>query len=530
MATVNTPTTSKRRQVALRCRDLISLVVVGQICYMTYGLYLSMVPSDASTNNVVLIIVDDLRPQIGCYGWHAPPFTPSTPYLDQLAQTSVRFTHMYAQQSMCAPSRASFLTSRRPDTTRVYDQTTYWRTAGGNFTTIPQYFKHHGYETVGMGKVFHGSPASGGDDPLSWSAPFYHPPTLQYWGNASTSWQGVTSKQRQLVPLPDELLTTHAVMAIEHLRDQTYEKPLFLAVGFYKPHLPLVVPQEYLDMYPLEGIQLSANPYIPDGMPKAAWSNYSELRQFRDVHDLGVTGQVNTTLPEKEAKELMRAYYAAVSYIDDQIGSILSAIHRAGIKDNTIVALLSDNGYHLGEHAEWTKHTNFEQATRVPLFLRMPGLEHAGEVNEEPAELVDLFPTLAHLADLPVLRPCPSNSSQLLVCTEGSILKPFKEDSGVEDMPYAISQTPRVAVFEDGSRQPIMGYSMRNNHFRYTEWVALHPMDYTPDWGHSFGLELYDHRIDPDENVNRAGVPEYTQQLQILQSTLQQRIGTGQKR
>lgn len=265
--------------------------------------------------NVLFLVSDDMRPEINAF---IGPDFPSTihprmhtPSLDTLYSKSLVLKRAYVQQAVCSPSRTSLLTGRRPDTTHVYDLYNYFRDVGGNFTTIPQYFKENGYLSAGMGKIFHPGHASNNDDPLSWNVPYYHAPNLDMWDAKNSSWLAVSKEDRLKHPLPDEQIANQAKMMLKQLAPaaKSGEKPFFLAVGFHKPHLPFVFPAEYLDLYPESSIHLPDNQFAPNHMPSIAWSNYGELRSYSDIARLHSTGLPNTTLPATTVKELRRAYY-----------------------------------------------------------------------------------------------------------------------------------------------------------------------------------------------------------------------------
>ena len=225
-----------------------------------------------------------------------------------------------------------------------------------------------------MGKIFHPGAASGGDDPLSWSVPYYRPRNKPYWSSTSRSWYAVSPDERRKLPLPDEQVTTYAINQLRDLapRARTGEKPFFMALGFYKPHLPFVFPAEFLGAYPPANIHLPPNPYAPENMPTIAWSQYGELRSYDDIARLGVTGEVNTTLPHDVTLQLRRAYYSSVSYIDYLVGTILAELNRLGLDHSTIVSFVGDHGWSLGENGQWTKHTNFEQVTSLIFIFGDP--------------------------------------------------------------------------------------------------------------------------------------------------------------
>ena len=273
--------------------------------------------SQPQRKNILFLAVDDLRPELNAFkgedfpsGIHPKIHTPN---IDGLFAKSLSLKRAYVQQAICSPSRTSLLTGRRPDTTHVYDLTTYWRTSAGNFTTIPQYFKQNGYRSIGMGKIFHPGKASNGNDPISWSVPYFNAKkSHKYWQSRNVSWRAVDKEARKKNPLTDDVITKHALKTLQNLtRDGTIkpEDPFFLAVGLHKPHLPFLFHEKFLKYYPEDEIRLPDNDYAPVNMPDVAWSDYGELRRYDDILKLNATGQINSTLPSWKVKELRRAYY-----------------------------------------------------------------------------------------------------------------------------------------------------------------------------------------------------------------------------
>ncbi|KAL4231889.1 hypothetical protein ACF0H5_009465 [Mactra antiquata] len=458
--------------------------------------------------NVLFFAVDDLRPELTCYeGEDFPSFVHPpihSPNIDKLAAKSLLLKRAYVQQATCSPSRTSVLTGRRPDTTHIYDLSHYFRDLGGNFTTIPQYFKQNGYISAGIGKIFHHGSASNHDDPISWSMPYYH--GKQYgWESREKSWAAIPDDELIDKPLVDSQIAEHALNTLKMFaKGGPHEgTPFFIAVGFHKPHMPFVFPESFQQYYPTDSVKLPSNPYAPSEMPEEAWSNYFELRNYPDINMLNVTGDINTTLPDNAVLELRRAYYSALSYTDSLVGRVMEGLKTYGFESNTIVSLWGDHGYQLGEHGEWCKHTNFEIATHAPLMVRIPGMTDDGIVTEQLTEFVDLFPTLVEAAELEPMPLCPEDSSEIELCREGDSLMPLVKNPKGLWKDAAFSQYPR--------KGQVMGYTMRTNHYRYTEWVrfAYAPI-YKPHWGKVYGIELYDHNIDSEENINVAYDPEYT--------------------
>lgn len=469
-------------------------------CALAFGLP-AMAAAEKKKMNVLFIAVDDLRPELGCYGVKEI----KTPNIDKLAAAGVVFERAYCQQAVCSPSRTSLLTGRRPDTTLVYDLQTHFRRNIPDVVTLPEYFKQQGYHAQGLSKIYH----SGLDDPQSWSVPHWGPKAGTYHDPAirmrikkklqefrdkgeDTSAKVLERDPKTGIPLktqrgkmvkgpaweiadgPDNALQDGetAEKAIETLRD-VKDKPFFLAVGFLKPHLPFVAPKKYFDMYPLETITLADNPHPPKDCPPYALANWGEMRSYEGMPKKG-------DMPDKEARELRRGYYASTSYTDAQIGRVIDELDKLGLRDNTVIVLWGDHGWQLGEHSEWCKHTNFEMATHAPLIISAPNTKK-GVKTAALSEFVDIYPTLCDLCGLPM----PTG-------LEGTSLKPAMLDPKANVKTAAFSQYPRP--------KNIVGYTMRTDRYRYTEWGERGK--------DPAARELYDHKLDPDENTNIANLPE----------------------
>ena len=498
-------------------------MAIGRIIFWG-SLLLFLAPVTTTKKNLLFLVADDMRPQLTCYEGQDFPTTVHpkmhTPNLDRLASRSLLLKRAYVQQTLCAPSRTSLLTGRRPDTTHTYGFAHYFRTYSGNFTTIPQYFKERGYRSVGAGKVFHPGVPSGGDDPISWTDPYYHAPNFNHWEMGSNhSWYAVSEAERTATPLPDDQITQYTIDMMKKLAPaaKSGAQPFFLAAGFRKPHLPFVFPEEYFKYYPLEEIRLPKNPRAPSGMPRVAWWNYFDLRAYGDIKALNESGAINTTLPDKVVRHLRRAYYSAITYVDDQLGKIMQALEDLELADNTIVSFWGDHGWQLGEHGEWEKETNFELTTHAPMMVRVPGLTDNGVATRALVEFVDLFPTLVEAAGFPPLEVCPEDHSQQTdLCREGSSFMPLMKNASLPWKKAVFSQFPRP-MFTDFTS---MGYSVRVDNARYTEWVGFNFTTFTPIWDQVNGTELYDHSKDPDENWNRADDPSYANMRELLRRTL----------
>ncbi|XP_065075528.1 iduronate 2-sulfatase-like [Ochlerotatus camptorhynchus] len=487
--------------------------------------------------NVLLLVLDDFRPAIKAFG----DTKAITPNIDRLVKNGYYFTNAFAQQSICAPSRNSFLTGRRPDTTKLYDFYSYWREAAGNFTTLPQYFKHNGYRTQSIGKIFHPGISSNFTDdyPLSWSNPPYHPSTADYM-NKATCIDKITGKMTnnllcpvvvQLQPegtLPDIQSTAAAKDFLKSHRNSS--EPFFLAVGYYKPHIPFKIPAEYLEFHKTTDFKTLDLNYPPHGLPAVAWSSYLDIRIRDDMMALNISYPFGP-IPDAVKLKIRQHYYAAVSYIDDLIGQLLKDVNY----EDTIIVLTSDHGWSLGEHAEWSKFSNYDVALKVPLIVYSPQVKPRSENKiDKVVELLDLFPTLVDLAGLPPIETCGSKVNAE-TCVEGKSLQPFILGETCDSQPdEAFSQYPRPGTFPSvhpDSDKPklyqikIMGYSLRTKQFRYTAWIGFDPNTFTRDWTKIYGEELYDHTIDLQENMNLVDRPQLAQITKWLRLRLQEKFG-----
>ncbi|XP_049623459.1 iduronate 2-sulfatase [Suncus etruscus] len=521
-------------------------VLLGSICASLE----SAAPSNWTTDapNVLLIIVDDLRPSLGCYGDKLI----RSPNIDQLASHSLLFQNAYAQQAVCAPSRVSFLTGRRPDTTRLYDFNSYWRVQAGNFSTLPQHFKDRGYITMSVGKVFHPGISSNhsDDSPYSWSIPPYHPSSEKYENTKTCRGPDGVLHANLLCPvdladvpegtLPDIQSTKQAIQLLGKMNASA--SPFFLAVGYHKPHIPFRYPKEFQKLYPLENIPLAPDPQVPAGLPPVAYNPWMDIREREDVQALNLSVPYGP-IPVQFQRKIRQNYFASVSYVDTQVGHLLSTLDHLQLTSRTMVVLTSDHGWALGEHGEWAKYSNFDVVTRVPLMFYVPGrtaplpgsgqklfpyidpfdpaseLMKPGRQTEDLVELVSLFPTLAGLAGLDVPPLCPIPSFHVELCREGQNLlghfqfSDLEEDSPLHGNPresVAYSQYPRPADTPQwNSDKPnlkdiqVMGYSIRTVDYRYTVWVSFDPHDFLANFSDVHAGELYFVDSDPlqDHNV-----------------------------
>ncbi|MCX6326942.1 MAG: sulfatase, partial [Bacteroidia bacterium] len=343
---------------------------------------------DDKTLNVLFFFVDDLRPNLGCYDDNSAV----TPNIDRLSQTGLLFTKAYCQQAVCNPSRTSLLTGLRPDEAGVTDLETHFRDKVPFVTTLPQLFKNNGYLTLGTGKVYHSTPFI--IDNPSWTRPV---PPYEVRGYLLPENHVGTGKQNVAeaadvadTAYPDGVIANTAIKYLEETK--VGNKPFFIAVGFTKPHAPFVVPKRYWDIYKDTEFVISDRER-PAGSPDLAFHNWEELRGFRDIPKSG------PLTPEKE-QELWHGYYACISYMDAQVGRVMDMLDKLGLRENTIIILWGDNGYHLGEQDTWCKSTNFELDARIPLIIAAPGMKGNGEKCNTIVESLDVYPTLIDLCDL----------------------------------------------------------------------------------------------------------------------------------
>uniref|UniRef100_A0A671Y9V6 Iduronate 2-sulfatase n=1 Tax=Sparus aurata TaxID=8175 RepID=A0A671Y9V6_SPAAU len=476
--------------------------------------------------NVLFIIADDLRTSLGCYG----DTVAKSPNIDQLASKSQVFLNAYAQQAVCAPSRTSMLTSRRPDTTRLYDFNSYWRVHSGNYTTMPQYFKSKGYFTMSVGKVFHPGIASNHTDdyPYSWSIPAYHPASFRFEKKKMCKGEdgelhanllcAVNVTEQPGRTLPDLESTDEAVRLLKsRVGDDT---PFLLAVGFHKPHIPFRIPQEYLSLYPIDQMTLAPDPDVPKLLPPVAYNPWSDVRRRDDVQKLNISFPYGP-IPKDFQLRIRQHYYAAVSFMDAQVGRLLSTLDQLGLADSTMVVFTSDHGWSLGEHGEWAKYSNFDVATHVPLIFYVPGVTHYQHncgyarlpliVIRNVVELVDVFPTVSYQAGGTAPEPCPDVSFQEELCTEGNNLAhTFRHrERRVDEEAVSFSQYPRPADtpqvnsdLPDLKDIKVMGYSLRSWDYRYTLWLGFNPKTFQVNVSDVHAGELYMLAGDPGQDSN----------------------------
>jgi len=447
-----------------------------------------------------------LKPLLRCYGDKRV----HSPNIDRLAKRSVLFERAYCNQAVCAPSRNALMTGVRPTTLGIYDLGTNFRFAASNTVTLSQNFMQHGYRAEGLGKIFHVGHGNH-EDPASWSVPHFHGRTVAYLlpenrPKEGTREEALFANETDVAKLPrgapyesadvpddaypDGKIADEAIRRLRAAKGRT--EPFFLAVGFLKPHLPFCAPKKYWDLYRRESFQVPALQTAPQDAPTYAPSSWGELRQYRDVPEKG-------PLSDDEARTLIHGYHAALSYMDAQLGRVLDELDRLRLTSKTIIVLWGDHGWHLGDHGMWCKHTNYEQATRIPLLIAAPGVSRKGTRTSALAETVDIYPTLCELAGL----PAPNNPYPL----EGKSLVPVLKRPSSEN---------KEAIFHVYPRNPkdkgaILGRAVRTERYRLVEWK-------TPGAApESAEFELYDYKTDPDETKNLASTePKLVKELHAL--------------
>ncbi len=444
--------------------------------------------ADQRKPNVLFIAVDDLRPQLGCFG--VEPM--QTPNIDRLAKQGVLFERAYCMVPTCGASRASLMTGIRPARNRFVNYLTWAERDAKGITTLNTHFKNNGYYTLSNGKVFHHPEDSAG----GWSEPAWRPknvPTYRVAENQALHEK--RSKQKgsrgrgpafESADVEDDAYTDGKVLekSINDLqRLAKLDKPFFLAVGFFKPHLPFVAPKKYWDMYDVQKIQLPATYHRPKDAPAEAIHTFGELRAYADIPAKG-------PLSDEMALKLIHGYYACVSYTDAQIGELLDELDRLGLAENTIVVLWGDHGWNLGEHTLWCKHSCFETSMHAPLIVKSPGIA-GGKRTPGLTEFIDIYPSLCEMAGLSL----PEH-------LQGTSFVPLMKNPGQSWKQSAIGR------YQNGD-------TIRTDLYRFTE--------YTNAKGAQTAVMLYNHDADPGEDVNITGKREIV--THSLTETLHEQMG-----
>ena len=455
--------------------------------------------------NILLILVDDLKPAIGCYG---DPLA-KTPNIDRLAARGVRFERAYCNQAVCAPSRNNLLLGTRSTSLGIYSLGQNFRQAAPDAVTMPQFFMRHGYRAESVGKVLHTGHGNH-DDPNSWSVPSLHEKVVEYLlpansaGGQLTREEGFFTNQMlnqirslprgsawEMTDVPDNAYADGRIAdeGIQRLRaaKQRTEQPFFLALGFVKPHLPFTAPKKYWEMHDPEAFPLPPNQKHPEGAPAYAGKKGGEIVNYDPL-------TIENLKDETMQRKLIHGYYAAASFVDAQIGRVLDEIDRQEFSQNTIIVFWGDHGWHLGDHGYWTKHTNYEQANRIPIIVVAPGMATQGCVTQQLAETVDLYPTLADLTGLPL----PTGPQPI----DGISLVPVLRDP---------SRSIRNHAYHCYPRRGRMGRAIRTEQYRLVEWKKIGAQKNSAEY------ELYDYINDPGETRNLASEqPETLRRLATI--------------
>ena len=453
-------------------KELFNLILL-----VTLTITSCIAKENTKPTNVLFIAIDDLRPELGCYGASHI----KSPHIDALAKQSLVFNKAYCNIPVCGASRASLMTGVRPSWKRFVGFSAWAdKDLPGNLS-LAQHFKNNGYHTVSLGKIYHQE----NDDSNGWSEPEWRPKTKGMTRDyiLQSSFDEINHSKKTIKKTNgpafeaaeghdtiynDGRTTVQALSKMEELAKG--DKPFFLAVGYYKPHLPFNAPKKYWDMYDPAQIELADNPFIPENAPKQAIHTSAELRkQYSSVPE-------STPLPDEYATKLRHGYYACVSYIDAQIGMLLGKLKELGLDENTVVVLWGDHGWNLGEHTMWCKHNLFITSLRAPLIIKAPG-KTKGKSTDALSEFVDIYPTVSELCGLEIPEHC-----------EGASLVPLikKPKSQVKEVTYSKWHS---------------GFCMRTEQYQYSEWL-------NPKTNEPVARMLYDHKADPDENVNIAELPE----------------------
>jgi len=449
----------------------------------------------AEKPNVLLILVDDLKPALGCYGDRFA----RTPAIDRLAARGLRFDLAYSNQAVCTPSRFTLMLGSHSTSTGLYDLGSRLREALPDAVTLPQHFAPHGYRTESLGKVFHIGHGNHGD-PSSFSVPPLSDKVIEYVDPASTGGGKLTREEAYFTnqkldrigslprgaafespDVPDTAYADGRVAAetIARLRAarerrQKHGTPFFIVSGFARPHLPFSAPKRYWDLHDPATLPMPEHEEPPSGAPDIAGKRGGEISNYLPVPE---QGRPDDSLKRK----LIHGYYAAVSFADAQIGKVLDELDSLGLAGSTIVVLWGDHGFHLGDHGIWTKHTNYEQANRIPIIVVAPGITSPGSSTRQLAESVDLFPTLAELAGL----PAPAGPQRI----DGVSLVPVLKDPAARVRDHAFHAYPRAKL----------GRAIRTERYRLVEWKKPGGPPESAEY------ELYDYETDPLETRNLAG-------------------------
>eukprot|EP00403_Amphidinium_massartii_P007535 CAMPEP_0178375700 /NCGR_PEP_ID=MMETSP0689_2-20121128/3024_1 /TAXON_ID=160604 /ORGANISM="Amphidinium massartii, Strain CS-259" /LENGTH=496 /DNA_ID=CAMNT_0019995703 /DNA_START=155 /DNA_END=1645 /DNA_ORIENTATION=+ len=446
--------------------------------------------------------------------------------MDRLASEGVTFKRAYVQYAYCSPSRNSFLSGRRPDTTQVWNFVNNFRDVGPHWASLPGYFRQNGFITLGSGKLYHPGHPGDNDYAGSWSpewpyfSPECQPPDCPHAqplpkkkfpnclqreppnseaddgnkkGKMTVCVADIAANESRLEDQLEDMQIRDSCIKQLEIAKKT-GKNFFIGCGFHKPHVPWVVPAEFWRYFPedLDDIPLAKFPYMPAGMPEIAYHYPADVHGFENLAHNGTCNRTRSRI-------YRRAYYAAVAYTDYNIGKVLDAVEELGLKDDTAVLVFGDHGWQLGEHDTWAKMTNFELAVRIPMIIRAPWISGGvGTVTDVLAEAVDFYPTLAELAGLP-------DPKEMGEEVNGTSLVPAMRDPGATGIKTAAySQFGKRSLSNPYDISPqftkeeteAMGYSVRVDNWRYTAWFRVPKGTMKPDLTDVLARELYSHAGD----------------------------------
>ena len=473
----------------------------------------------ADKPNVLLILVDDLKPAMGCYG----DAIAKTPNLDKLVSRGMRFDLAYCNQAVCAPSRFTLMLGSHSTSTGLYGLGSQLRQIIPDAVTMPQYFAQHGYRTESLGKVFHVGHGNTGD-PDSFAVPHFKDKVIEYLDSESTDGGKLTREEAlftnqalgRIKSLPrgaafespdvddgqyaDGRVAAEAIKRLKAAKSRRERDgtPFFIAAGFVRPHLPFSAPQKYWDLYERNVFKLPNNRKLPSDAPTVAAKRGGEITAYKPVPAEG-------EIPEDLQRELIHGYYASTSFVDAQIGKVIAALDDLALNENTIVVLWGDHGFHLGDLGIWTKHTNYEQANRIPICFVAPGVAKPGSSTKQLAETVDIFPTLAELAGL----PAPTVPQRI----DGVSMVPVLRDPAARVRDHAFHAYPKRKL----------GRAVRTERYRLVQWTGAGGKD--PEY------ELYDYQDDPTETRNHAKAkPDVVEHLSSILATYPKPVRRGKKK
>lgn len=472
----------------------------------------------AEKPNVLMILVDDLKPALGCYGDKLA----ITPNIDRLAARGIRFDLAYCNQAVCAPSRFTLMLGSHSTSTGLYGLGSRLRQVIPDAVTIPQHFAKHGYRTESLGKIFHIGHGNEGD-PESFSVEHFPDKVIEYLDPDSTDGGKLTREEAyftnqklgQIRSLPrgaafespeaEDIEYADGRVAAETIRrlraaQQLRENegtPFFIAAGFVRPHLPFSAPKKYWDMHDPAKLPMPEHEDLPLDAPQVARKRGGEINNYKPVPTQGEIGN--------ELKhQLIHGYYASTTFVDAQIGKVIDELDRLELTENTIIVLWGDHGFHLGDLGIWTKHTNYEQANRIPILFHAPGATRPNTSTKQLAESVDIYPTLAELAGL----PAPTGPQRI----DGLSLVPVLKDPSARVRDHAYHAYPKRTL----------GQAIRTERYRFVEWRNPGAPPKTAQF------ELYDYEVDPLETKNLASTqPKVVESLRAKLASYPQAVNGG---